>query len=103
MIFAIKQPITNWEQVLIPVSRISAAFTLAAMFSYIVDIHNQAETLQNIRIEIVVGVEYYSRSPCQNVTTKERVAFLKDGKILVATHKEGQWNFRHDSCLVNQS
>lgn len=99
MFLLIAPPKIDQEQGLLHISRIIAAITLAIMFIYFVDPHNQVkEILKQIRIAIVVGSDYYPHSPCRNVTAQERVAFLKDGKISVATPQAGQWHFRLDSC-----
>lgn len=98
-IFSIEQPKADMERDLVHSSRAIAAITLMGMAFYFVALYDQAEeTLQQIRSEIVVYADYYPRSPCRNVTAQERVAFLKDGKILVATRKAGKWHFRLANC-----
>ena len=98
-LFSIAPSTINRERELLHVSRMIAAITLMAVLIYFSDLHDQAEeTLQQIRTEVVVHVDYYPRSPCRNVAAQERVAFLKDGKISVATRQAGQWHFRLDSC-----
>ena len=98
-LFSRKPTKAEIEIELLHVSRIIAAFTLIAVSSHLINFYDQAdETLQQIRSEIVVHADYYPRSPCRNISAQERVAFLKDGKISVATHKAGRWNFRLASC-----
>ena len=90
---------TNKEPELLHVSRTFAAGILIAVFIFFTGLYGQTEeTLQQIRKELIVYVDYYPRSPCSNVTAQERVAFLKDGKISVATRKTGGWDFRYVSC-----
>ena len=99
--FSWKPPKANMERELLHLSRIIAAVTLIVVSRYLVNFHDQAEeTLQQIRSEIVVKVDYYPRSPCRNVSAQERVAFLKGGKISVATREAGRWHFRLVSCQV---
>ena len=94
-------PKTDKEQDLLHISRMIAAFTLMGVSFYAVNLHDQAEeTLQQCRAGIVVSADYYSRSPCRNVAAHERVAFLKDGKISVATRQAGRWRFRLASCEI---
>ena len=99
MFFLGTPPPTNTGLELLHVSRMIAAGILIAVFIFFTDLYGQAEeTLQQIRKELIVYVDYYPRSPCSNVTAQERVAFLKDDKISVATRKVGGWDFRLANC-----
>lgn len=103
VVFSGKPPKADKERELLYFARTVAAFTLMGMSFYAVNLHDQAEeTLQRIRTEVVVSADYYSRSPCRNVAAHERVAFLKGGKISVATREAGRWRFRLASCEVAQ-
>ena len=101
VLFSMEPSKANKVQSLLHVSRMIAAFTLMFVFFHAVDRHDQAEaTLQPIRTEVVVHADYYSRSPCRNVAAHERVAFLKDGKISIATREAGRWRFRLADCKM---
>lgn len=98
-IFSGERPKANMKRDLVHASRVFAAITLIGVAFYFVALYDQAEeTLQQIRSEVVVYADYYPRSPCRNVVAQERVAFLKDGKISVATRKAGKWHFRFANC-----
>lgn len=99
LFFKPKRPI-NPNSIVWHGSRLIAAITLMSVLLHFTGLYEQAEetTLKQIRTEIIVAVDYYPRSPCRNVAAQERVAFLKDGKISVATRKTGGWDFRYVSC-----
>lgn len=103
VIFSGELPKMEKERDFLSESRTLAAVTLMGVSFYATDLYNQAEeTLQQIRAAIVVGADYYPRSPCDNVAGHERVAFLKDGKISVATRAAGRWSFRLVTCEMAQ-
>ena len=89
---------TSKERELLHVSRMIAAITLISVFGSFSGLYDQSETWQQFRKELIVDVDYYPRSPCSNVTAQERVAFLKEDKISVATRKTGGWDFRLANC-----
>ena len=90
-------PPTNTELELLHISRMIAALTLVSVFIPFSGLYDRAE-LQQFCKGLIVYADYYSRSPCSNVTAQERVAFLKDDKISVATRKVGGWDFRLANC-----
>lgn len=99
VVFSGELPKANKERELLYGARTLAASILMGVSLYAVNLHDQAEeTLQQIRAEVVVNADYYPRSPCRNVAAHERVAFLKDGKISVASRQAGRWRFRLARC-----
>jgi len=92
-------PLVEKDAMLFHFARTAAAFILLLGFAALVDVHERAEAmLERLRTEAVVHADYYSRSPCHNIAAGARVAFLKEGRISVATRDAQGWRFGIARC-----
>lgn len=92
-------PRNNDEQVFFNVSRFIAAIALAAISWTSAGVYEDMnDVLRTVAKETLVYADYYERSNCTNVGRSERVAFLKDGNISVATPQYLSWKFSVKQC-----
>lgn len=80
--------------------RIMGVCTFIFILGYLSDAYddNQKNILPFFE-NIIVLTDYYEKSPCNNIVSKARVAFLNDGNISVAVqNKPFHWTFNKQNC-----
>jgi len=82
--------------------RFIATISLIAVFSNIADLYEaKKDELYLSPQNIVLLTNYYESNSCSNIKLGEKVAFLKNNKVSVATNINNEWVFELRTCQEN--
>ncbi len=93
------KPEKNENEFLI-MPRIVGGFIFIFLFSTLAESYEENQDTWSLVFEnIIIHTDYYEKSHCKNIAPDNRVAFLKDGGISVAT-QESTWHWSIDNNQI---